>query len=318
MKLSIVTTMYRSAPYLREFYERVSGTAKKISDDYEIIFVNDGSPDDSLELVLSLYEEDDKIRVVDLSRNFGHHRAVMTGLSYATGDIVFLIDCDLEEDPENLETFYDKFRNESDCDVVYGVQNRRKGNFISRLAARLFYKLLNTIMHENLDSDMVFSRLMSRRYVKSLLEHKERELFLVGLWHITGYKQLAVSIPTRYKGSSSYTTGRKVALALNGMISFSDKPLLYISYLGAFIFLISAGFILYFILRKFIWGVSMLGWASLIVSIWFIGGMVMISIGVVGIYLSKVFIETKARPYSIVKKLYSRNPDYAEIGKRDE
>ena len=144
MDLSIVTALYLSAPYLEEFYTRVSAAAQKITDDYEVIFVNDGSPDQSLDIAIALYEEDKRVRVIDLSRNFGHHKAIMTGLAHARSDLVFLLDCDLEEEPEWLEKFYDEFKT-SDADVVYGVQQTRKGAFFERITGILFYKMFNLL-----------------------------------------------------------------------------------------------------------------------------------------------------------------------------
>ena len=126
MQLSIVTTLYNSSPYLIEFYERISIQAQELTNDYEIIFVNDGSPDDSLERALNLFQHDQHVRVIDLSRNFGHHKSMMTGLMHARGELVFLIDSDLEEEPELLGEFHKQFH-ESDVDVVYGVQNQEKG-----------------------------------------------------------------------------------------------------------------------------------------------------------------------------------------------
>src|SRR3954471_8868653 len=128
MYLSIVTTMYQSAPYLKEFYERASAAARAITDEFEIIFVNDGSPDDSLEVAVSLFARDARVRVIDLSRNFGHHKAMMTGLAHARGELVFLIDSDLEEELEAVAGFYADLKDER-ADVVYGVQQKRKGNF---------------------------------------------------------------------------------------------------------------------------------------------------------------------------------------------
>jgi putative glycosyltransferase len=130
--------LYYSAPYLDEFYARICATAEKITDDCEIILVNDGSPDNSLEIVLSLYERDKRVRVVDLSRNFRQHKAIMTGLAHAKGALVFLLDCDLEEEPELLGDFYDEFKS-TDADVVYGVQRVRKGDFFERVSGNIFF-----------------------------------------------------------------------------------------------------------------------------------------------------------------------------------
>jgi len=312
MELSIVTTMYHSAPYIEEFYERVSKAAQKITDDFEIIFVNDGSPDNSLDIAVSLHEKDSRVTVVDLSRNFGHHRAMMTGLGYARGEKVFLIDCDLEEAPELLSTFYEKF-NKDGCDVVYGVQETRKGGAFERISGNIFYTLFNRLSGIRMPHNPVTSRLMSGRYVKSLLLYRERELFIDGIWHITGYKQIAVYVNKHSTSTSTYSLRKKIAQSVNAITSFSDTPLIFIFYTGIMISSISALYILYLFIRKMFSGITISGWTSLVVSVWFLGGLTIFFIGIIGIYLSKIFIETKQRPYSIIRAVYGRDKDEKDI-----
>ncbi|WP_200888950.1 glycosyltransferase family 2 protein [Aphanizomenon flos-aquae] len=176
MYLSIVTTLYYSAPYIPEFYQRVSTEAQKLTDDYEIVFVNDGSPDDSLDIAVKLHQEDRRIRVIDLSRNFGHHKAIMTGLSYARGKLIFLLDSDLEEEPELLSLFHEHYQS-SDVDVVYGVQKVRKGNIFEKITGEIFYKFFNLISSYPVPANLITARLMSQRYVKALVDHKDKEIF---------------------------------------------------------------------------------------------------------------------------------------------
>jgi len=308
MELSIVTTMYHSAPYIEEFYERVSKAAKKITGDYEIIFVNDGSPDNALDIAVALHEKDSRVIVVDLSRNFGHHRAMMTGLGYARGEKVFLIDCDLEEEPELLATFHEKFTKDG-CDVVYGVQKTRKGGAFERITGNLFYTVFNRLSGIRMPHNLVTARLMSGRYVKSLLLYKERELFLAGIWHITGYRQELMTINKLSREGTNYSLRKKLSIAINAIASFSDKPLIFIFYTGVFISSISALYILYLFSRKIFSGITISGWTSLIVSVWFLGGLTIFFIGVIGIYLSRVFVETKQRPYAIIRAVYGREGD---------
>ena len=184
MKLSIVATLYQSAPHIIEFHQRASIAASQlVGEDYEIVLVNDGSPDNSLNLAVQLTESDGHVVVVDLSRNFGHHKAMMTGLMNSKGERIFLIDSDLEEEPEFLSAFADRMQSER-CDVVYGIQQQRKGNWFERLSGRLFYRLFNSLAGLALPENLVTARLMTRRYVDALLLHKERELMLAGIWHI--------------------------------------------------------------------------------------------------------------------------------------
>src|SRR4051812_25349055 len=186
MHLSVVTTMYRSAPYLVEFHDRVCRAAKALFESFEIVFVNDGSPDEALDVAVRLFEEDERVRVIDLSRNFGHHAAIMTGLDRAHGDLVFLLDCDLEEEPELLSAFHDAME-ATRADAVYGVQASRKGGRVERWAGAVFYKVFNALSATPVPANLVTARLMTRRYVRALVAHREREICLAGLWAITGF-----------------------------------------------------------------------------------------------------------------------------------
>ena len=306
MKISIVTTLYYSAPYVEEFYSRAKAAAEKITDDYEIIFVNDGSPDNSLDMAISLYEKDPKVRVIDLARNFKHHKAQMTGLSYAEGDLVFLIDSDLEEPPELIGRFYDEMKN-SGADVVYGIQEKRKGKFFERITGDIFYTLFNVLSWYPIPKNVITARLMSKRYVAALAAHKDQELFMGGLWAITGFKQVGIAVKKANKGKSAYTIARKVSVFVDAVTSFSNKPLVFVFYMGLGIMLVSGTFGFYLVLRKLILNDFSGGWPSLILSIWFLGGLMLFSLGLNGIYLAKVFMETKQRPYTIIRAVYKRS-----------
>lgn len=224
MKLSIVATMYQSAPHLLEFHHRASEAARKlVADDYEIVLVNDGSPDESMKMARQLVARDAHVVVVDLSRNFGHHKAMMTGLAHAKGERIFLIDSDLEEAPEWLLNFAHIMTQRS-CDVVYGVQEQRKGSWFERTSGRLFYWLLNRLSGDDLPQNVVTARLMTRRYVNALLLHREREVFIVGLWHLTGFEQVAEIVGKTSSSQTSYTLRKKLSLMVNAITSFSNAP----------------------------------------------------------------------------------------------
>lgn len=306
MKLSIVTTLYKSQSFIKEFYERSSQSARTmVGEDYEILFVNDGSPDNSLNLAISISENDPHVVIIDLSRNFGHHKAMMTGLSYAKGNHVFLIDSDLEEKPEWLLLFSKQMEIEA-CDVVYGVQEKRKGGFFERLTGKWFYFLFKLLTGLSLPENMVTARLMSRRYVDSLLLHQEREVFMAGLWYITGFHQVTYVISKSSTSETTYTFKRKMSLFVNSITSFSNAPLVGIFYIGIFISFFSLIYITYIIYQWLTLSTPLSGWTSLMASIWLIGGMIISFIGIVGIYLSKIFSETKQRPYTIVRKIYGQ------------
>jgi len=306
MRLSIVTTLYESAPYLEEFYRRSCAAAERVTGDFEIILVNDGSPDDSLDIAVGLYHRDPRVRVIDLARNFAHHRSMMTGLAYARGDLVVLLDADLEEEPELIELLYNELAAHPEADVIYGVQPTRKGGWFERVTGELFYRVFNALSSYPIPVNDLTARIMTRRYVDSLVAHREREVFLGGLFASTGYIQLPVLVEKHYKGSSSYTTGRKLAMVINAITSFSNKPLVFVFYLGCFIVGVSIAAALFLVARKIVFGHLLMGWPSLMVSIWLLGGLTIFCIGVIGIYLSKVFMETKQRPYTIVRRVYER------------
>ncbi|MFD2643983.1 glycosyltransferase family 2 protein [Pseudomonas japonica] len=304
MKLSIVATLYKSASFLAEFHRRASAAAVAYAgDDYELILVNDGSPDDSLALAMALADADPRVVVVDLSRNFGHHKAMMTGLAHSTADLVFLIDSDLEEDPEWLSPFADALA-QGQADVVYGVQEARKGGLFERWSGSWFWSMFNALTDMSLTPNIVTARLMTRRYVDALVRHEEREVFMAGLWHITGFKQIPFVVHKLSRGASTYTLRHKIALLVNSITSFSNKPLTAIFYIGAFISALALAANVYLVLNWLFFSRTLSGWTSLMASIWLIGGMLISSVGVIGIYLSKIFSEVKQRPYSIVRQIY--------------
>jgi putative glycosyltransferase len=304
MRLSIVATLYRSGPHLLEFHARCSKAAQaQVGQDYEIVLVNDGSPDESLQLAVNLAETDPHLVVVDLSRNFGHHRAIMVGLSHARGDLVYLLDSDLEEQPEWLAPFVEELQ-DTGCDVVFGVQVRRKGGLFERWSGASFYKLLRTLTGLPLPENPVTARVMTRRYVDALLQHREREIFLAGLWFITGFEQRAVPVVKLSTSETTYTLRRKIALLVNSVTSFSNAPLIIIFYLGVCISFLAGLGCAYLVYRWMFQSRPPSGWTSVIASIWLLGGLIISFIGVVGIYLSRIYSETKQRPYSIVRRVY--------------
>ena len=306
MKLSVVATLFRSASDIAEFHRRASDAARLFAgDDYEIVLVNDGSPDNSLELGIGLCQVDPRVVVVDLSRNFGHHKAMMAGLEQARGDFVFLIDSDLEEDPSWLAPFTEALA-QHECDVVFGQQIQRKGKWFERISGEIFYRLFNLLASVDHPRDITTARLMTRRYVDSLLLHREREMVISGLWLITGYKQMPLPVTKTSISPSTYTFARKVAHLVNAVTSFSATPLYMIFYCGVGIFLAALAYAVYLAVWRLFADSSVEGWTTVVVSVWILGGLTISFIGVIGIYLAKVFSEAKQRPYAIIRSVYGR------------
>jgi putative glycosyltransferase len=305
MKLSIVTTMFYSEDYLTEFYKRTLTVVKKLGLSYEFIFVDDGSPDESLFVALKLQAEDSNIKVIELSRNFGHQRAIMTGLQYASGDFTFLIDCDLEESPELLNEFWLQI-GQSDRDVIYAVQVKRKGEWFERVTGRVFYKILSALSPVDYPADTLTARVMKKKYVDAIVKFPEKELDLWGIFALAGFNQQQIFVQKGHKGISTYTFRKKIKRSVEIITSFSHRPLYLTFLLGLICFFISFINLLLIFYKKMVLHVEVEGWASILASIWFVGGMILFVLGIFGIYLSKMFLEIKNRPLTIVRNVYSK------------
>ena len=303
MQLSVVTTLYRSSGTVEQFHTRVAAVAEACADEIEFIYVDDGSPDDSGDRVLELMGADSRIRLVELSRNFGHHKAAMTGLQHARGDRVFLIDCDLEEDPGLLGQFCDEMKRSS-VDVVFGVQaGARRGGILERTTGDLFYRLFNVLSTIQIPRNILTIRLMTRPYVNALTSLGDREMYMAGLMSFAGFRQLGVPVDKDSKGTSSYSIPRRLALLVNAVTSFSNKPLRWIFYLGVGVLILSGFAVGLLLLRKAMGG-TLEGWVSVMVSVWIFGGLILFCLGIVGIYLGKVHAEVKRRPLTVVRRVY--------------
>jgi putative glycosyltransferase len=304
MKLSIVTTLYKSGAYVEEFHRRASEAARRVTDDYEIVMVDDGSPDNSLEIACAIARNDGHLRVVELSRNFGHHKALMAGLDHAGGELCFLIDSDLEEDPALLGTFLEKMQS-TDCDVTYGFQEKRKGYLLESAGGKIAWYWINKLYSIDIPPNHCTVRLMRREYVDALLLHRESNTIIGGLWVITGFRQTGIPIVKGHRQQSSYSLLLRLAALFNGITSFSTVPLNLMVMFGMIVSFVSFAVGIFVILEKLVRNTAA-GWASLIVSIWFMGGMIVFCLGVIGIYISRIFVETKNRPYVIVRRVHQR------------
>lgn len=305
-EISVVTSLFKSAPYIDEFYARCRAAIAPITDSYEFIFVDDGSPDDSKERICALIEKDSNVRLVELSRNFGHHKAVMAGLRYARGDYVLLLDSDLEEEPELLTQFYDVMTtDERKPDVVYGYMTHRKGRWIERVSGTLFYKTINFISEIYIPENALVARLMTQSYVRNLIRYDESHVFLGGVLQLTGYRQVGIPAKKGSKGSSTYTLGIKISQAMDAILSFTNKPLTYVAALGLGISGVSLLVALFFVMRVLASGRDLDTIGLILVSIWFLGGLTIFSIGLVGFYVGRIYSEVKDRPNVIIKQVHN-------------
>ena len=303
VKLSIVTTLYRSAATIDEFYRRSIAAAESLGYEVECIMVNDGSPDDSLDRALSLQRADPRLVVVDLARNFGHHKAMMVGLSHARGDRVFLLDSDLEEQPEDLFRFHERFA-QGDCDVVFGVQEKRRGSLVQRLPGELFFVLVQLLSDQPVPRNNMVSRLMTREFVRALIRHRDREFMMIHLMQLAGFRQVAMPICKLSRSPSTYSPLMRIDMAVRFLTTTSTRLLRLVLYVGLLIFGLSTGIIVYFVSRYLASGVGVDGFTSQIVSIWFFGGLITLILGILGIYIANILTETKRRPYAVVRRVH--------------
>jgi len=304
MQLSIVSTLYYSAPYLDEFIQRVCASAQQISSDYELILVNDGSPDDSLQKALVIQHQNKHLKVVDLSRNFGHHEAGMTGIEQAQGDYVFLIDSDLEEAPELLLEFWQEMQIHQEVDVIYGVQEERKGGWFEQFSGYLFYIIFNKLSSVKIATNALTVRLMKKNYVQAITQYQERNLFVAGIMAHAGFNQQEWTVTKKSKEISSYTLTKRLKLFVTCLTSFSTKPLEYLFAIGCGILLFSVLAMLLFCLNYLFLNQIITNIQAISLASGFIIGSVLSCAGLLGLYLSMLVTEIKKRPRTIIKKIY--------------
>jgi len=269
----------------------------KISPESVMVFVNDGSRDKTWELIQKLHKENHFVRGINLSRNVGHQNAIMAGMVTARewADAVVTIDADLQDDIEVIPRMVDDF--EKGYEIVYGVKVSRQADpLMKRLSAQAFYKLQSKMGVESVFNHADF-RLMSRRAIEMLMEYKEKNLYLRGLIPMIGLNTTTEDdvISERVAGSSKYTLKKMLSLALNGIAAFSVKPIYLILYLGVLFLLISFAIAIY-VAHAIIVGTAASGWASIMLSIWFVGGAVLLALGIVGLYIGNIYKEVKRRP----------------------
>jgi putative glycosyltransferase len=304
MKLSVVATMYRSADYVDIFCDRIIAAAEQLTDAFEIVLVNDGSPDDSRDKAVARSLADPRIVVVDLSRNFGHHAAIVAGLDVAQGALIYLTDIDLEEQPEWLVLFWSTLH-DGGHDVVFGQQEKRVSTGIQNLSGRLFWRFLGLGATFTIPKDQMTCRLMTRQYLDALMTVEDRVLYLGGVFPWVGFDHhpLLLTKSQRPDGKgSNYSLTRKIRQAFDSISSFSAAPLTAYFVIGLVIWLGSLIFGAYVVMQRLLFPDTIQsGFTSVIFSIWFLGGLIILGIGTVGQYLSKVFQEVKNRPRYIIR-----------------
>lgn len=299
--LSIIIPIYNEEQIMPELHRRLTNAAQEITEDYELIFVNDGSRDASLKELIKLAEKDEKTFYINFSRNFGHQIAVTAGVDYCVGDAVAIIDGDLQDPPELIPEMYRKHK--EGYEVVYARRETREGeSLFKKFTAKMFYRTLRSLTSVDIPLDTGDFRLVDRKIIEKLKQMPEQNKFLRGQIAWMGFRQTAVYFnrDKRKYGKSGYPLSKMLKFAMDGITSFSDKPLGFVTRLGFIISGISFIIILYAIFSHFFLKETITGWTSLIISSMFIGGVQLISIGIIGEYISRINKNVLQRPLYIV------------------
>ena len=301
--ISLVVPVFNESEVLPSFYDRASRALRALQDlDYEILFIDDGSRDDSYAQLTALASADPHVRVLKFSRNFGHQIAITAGLDHAQGDCVAVIDADLQDPPEVIADMVDRWRGGSD--VVYGVRADRDGEGPLKLfTASLFYRLLGRLTNIQIPADVGDFRLMSRRAVDQLKQLREKDRFVRGLVSWIGFNQTGVAYrrDRRFAGETKYPYRKMIRFAFDGITSFSTAPLKlatwtgYVAALAAILYLISV------FIQKLM-GITVEGWATIMVALLFLGSVQLICLGILGEYLGRIFNEVKRRPMYVIEE----------------
>jgi dolichol-phosphate mannosyltransferase len=297
--LSVVSPVYKCAGCLASLCARLEATLSKLQVAYEVILVCDASPDDSWAQIRTL-AADRRIRGLRLARNFGQHHAISAGLKLTRGDWVVVMDCDLQDQPEAIPALWQKAQ--EGYDVVFAQRMNRKDTLFKRLSSRWFYGVLGYLTDSSYDASTANFGIFSARVVGVINSMPEGGRFFPLLVHWTGFKRAAIPVEhaERLEGKTSYGLGRLLRLALDVVVSYSDKPLRLVAKLGLGFALLSFLLVAFSLYRYYHNDVTVAGWTSILASIWLVGGIIISCLGVVGIYIGRVFTEIKRRPHHIV------------------
>jgi dolichol-phosphate mannosyltransferase len=307
---SIVIPVYNEEENIPELCSRLIAVMEKLcSDDgrspdaFEIIMVDDGSGDNSWNEIKKLHVKDMRVKGIRFSRNFGHHNAVFAGLDYSKGEYIILMDGDLQDPPEEIPGLIGKVK--EGYDIVQGISPRRHVSFLHNILSALFHKLFVKVSTVDPKTRIGLFRCLRRPVVESIAKLPERSIFFGGIVSWVGFRSTHIDVKRspRHAGRSKYNFIRRFALAMNAITSFSERPLIFIFQLGILVFIFSLTMFGYAIFKKIFYNVAIMGWTSLFAAIFFSTGLITLSLSVVGLYISKLFIEVKKRPRYIVREI---------------
>jgi Glycosyltransferases involved in cell wall biogenesis len=302
IKYSIVVPVYNEEEVIEETYRRLTEVMESTKESYEIIFINDGSRDRTLELADLICKKDNRIRVINFSRNFGHQIAVTAGMEYSTGQAVVIIDADLQDPPEVILKMIEKWK--QGYDVVYGKRLKRKGEtWFKKITAKLFYRFLHSMTTVDMPVDTGDFRLIDRKVCDTMNSLTEKNRYVRGLVSWVGYKQIAVEYvrEERFAGETKYPLKKMLKLAADAIISFSYKPLKIAGFVGCLLSFFSFIYLIIIIIQRIFTNTTVPGWASIVAVILFFNGVTLMIQSVNGEYIGRIYEETKNRPLYIVR-----------------
>ncbi len=306
IEISVVIPVYGCRSALEELHSRLTATLSSLTPDYEIILVNDACPQDSWSAIEKIAEQDHRVIGINFSRNFGQSKAITAGLDHASGEYTVVMDCDLQDEPEEITKLYNKAK--EGYDIVFAKRMDRKDSAFKKNVSRLFYFVFEKLSGYRFDPDTCNFSISSRKVREAFCNMREyhREYALFICW--MGFKQTSIEVDTDYRkdGESSYTLAKKLRLAEDILTSQSDALLRFTSYAGVIITLISLLYIVFLIIQYFVVPDMEMGWTSVIATITLMGGLILFAIGIVGIYIGKIFMQSKNRPLYIISDIKNK------------
>jgi glycosyltransferase involved in cell wall biosynthesis len=303
LSLSVVIPVHDEENSLHQLFERLSRVLDELDEPAEVILVDDGSRDRGYELMVGLHARDTRFKVVRLSRNFGHQMAITAGLDLAIGDAVVIMDADLQHPPETIVDLIAKWRD--GFDIVYGIRHERTGEpWLKRMTARVFYRLLGSLSDAQMTAHAGDFRLVDRAALEAFRSLRESNRYVRGMFSWIGFRQVGVPYRgvERHAGTTKYSFTRMLKLGVDGILSFSTTPLRFVLHIGMLVSLISLALFVYALTSKLTGGAALPGWASLLAVTAFLGGIQLLTLGTVGLYVGRIYEEVKQRPLYVVRE----------------